>query len=280
VTAEPAQYVDSRSTLPSVGCAIDDTGDQKKRQGRSEGWRSNEGVRFVGFNLTALRLGIRHVTRLDVFQASAPTCRICCVSRIWDVVRQCDSTQPPRGRDARAAGFADAADQRAAKEAGVSNAAEWPAQRMAIKARADAQKAEAQAMAIRELKVQARQIDYGSLAREPTKYSGAIVTFQGKVVQAVESGSSVTLRIAVTTGNYGSYVDTVYVDYRKSTPSESRILEGDVVRFWGEFTGIKSYTAVLGNAVQIPHVIARVVERAPPPVNIIGGRPGAGLRGQ
>ena len=52
------------------------------------------------------------------------------------------------------------------------------------------------------------------------------------------------------------------------TPDQNpRILEGDVVQLWGEFVGIKSYKAVLGQTIQIPHVVARAIETGSSPEN-------------
>jgi hypothetical protein len=115
------------------------------------------------------------------------------------------------------------------------------------------------AMSVEELKSQALSIPYAWLAREPKNYAGKLVTFRGKVVQALESGSYVTLRIDVTPkGSWWS--NTVWVDYRKGSSSEPRILEKDIVNFWGEYVGIKSYETVLHSTIQIPQVAAKVVE--------------------
>lgn len=111
-----------------------------------------------------------------------------------------------------------------------------------------------------EVKFRARRIAYRALARQPDTYEGTVVVFRGKVIQVVEGGRDTTLRIDVTRGAYGIWDDTVYVEYRRGSSRESRILENDIVTFWGTFVGIKSYTAVLGNTIQIPYVVADVIE--------------------
>ena len=63
-------------------------------------------------------------------------------------------------------------------------------------------------------------------------------------------------------GRGSSWSDTIFVDYRANSTSDARILEGDVIQLWGEFVGIKSYKAVLGQTIQIPHVVARAIENA------------------
>jgi hypothetical protein len=112
-----------------------------------------------------------------------------------------------------------------------------------------------------EVKAKAQTIAYESLAREPSKYTGTTVTFTGKVIQVQESGRSVTLRVDVTKGPFGSWSDTIYVEYRRTSDTEPRILEGDIIRLYGDFKGLKSYKAIMGQTITIPRVVAGVVER-------------------
>jgi F0F1-type ATP synthase membrane subunit b/b' len=196
-------------------------------------------------------------------------------------------------------GFQSASDQRAARQANA-NPQEWAAH----KARAEQQAAEerqqaaeerrraeqqaaeerrhaeqqaaeerrrqqeqkwqAAAQRERELRAKARQISYDSLAREPLAYKGQTVVFRGQVTQVQESGLSVILRVNVTRGQF-IWKDTVWVEYRKKVPDERRILDDDILTFWGEYKGIMSYKAVFGQTIQIPHVVADIVENAGKP---------------
>lgn len=54
--------------------------------------------------------------------------------------------------------------------------------------------------------------------------------------------------------------DTCYIDYERKDANESRILENDIVTFYGRVKGIKNYTAVLGNQISIPHIIAEYID--------------------
>ena len=168
-------------------------------------------------------------------------------------------------------GFQSASDQRAARQANITNPQEWAAH----KARAEQQAAEerrrrqeqewqAAAQRERELRAKARQISYDSLAREPLAYKGQTVVFRGQVTQVQESGLSVILRVNVTRGQF-IWKDTVWVEYRKKVPDERRILDDDILTFWGEYKGIMSYKAVFGQTIQIPHVVADIVENAGKP---------------
>jgi hypothetical protein len=118
------------------------------------------------------------------------------------------------------------------------------------------------ALSPEQVKAQAGAIGYDLLARSPTNYAGSLVSFRGKVVQATQSGTSYVLRVNVSRGKYESWSDTIYVDYRAGSTADPRILEGDIIQLWGEFVGIKSYKAVLGQTIQIPYVIARAIESA------------------
>jgi len=116
------------------------------------------------------------------------------------------------------------------------------------------------ALPLHQVKAQAGMVAYDLLARTPGSYAGQLVTFRGKVIQVTQSGRSYVLRIDVNQAKYNIWKDTLYVDYRTSTDTDPRILKDDIVQLWGEFVGIKSYTAVLGQTIQIPHVVARAVE--------------------
>jgi uncharacterized protein YecE (DUF72 family) len=55
-----------------------------------------------------------------------------------------------------------------------------------------------------------------------------------------------------------AFAHTVWVDYRRR--GAQRILDDDILRIWGRYTGIRSYTTVLGATMQIPSVHAAIVE--------------------
>lgn len=120
-------------------------------------------------------------------------------------------------------------------------------------------KNEAPVLTEEEYKAQCGSIAYKDIARNPTDYEGKLAVFRGKVIQVQEIGKSVVLRINVTQGNYGLWDDTIYVDYRRKSDTESRILEDDIVTLYGEIKGIKSYTSVLGNQISIPHIKAEYI---------------------
>ena len=108
----------------------------------------------------------------------------------------------------------------------------------------------------------AQHISFQALSRNPDNYKGKIVTFSGKVVQVQESGNDVVMRINVTQKQYG-WDDTVWVNYTKVS-KEGRILENDIITFWGQYKGIREYEAVMGNTISVPEITAKYVLQAGP----------------
>lgn len=112
-------------------------------------------------------------------------------------------------------------------------------------------------------------IDYDTLARNPDKYKGNNYVFTGEVVQVAEpsglfSGDTVTLRINVTETVYeyideSSWTDTIYATV-EIPEGEDRILEDDILTFWGTCDGMYTYTAVLGNSVSVPKIDIKYYE--------------------
>jgi hypothetical protein len=99
-------------------------------------------------------------------------------------------------------------------------------------------------------------VSYDALARFPEHYLNSPITGKGKVIQAIDDGDDVVMRINVTADESRRiFTDTVYVEYRRDSQSR-RIVEEDIVEFVGEFRGIKSYRSVMGATIQLPAVKA------------------------
>lgn len=103
-------------------------------------------------------------------------------------------------------------------------------------------------------------LPYDDLARNPNNYVGQYAVFSGKVIQVQESGKNTVLRLDVTKTEQGIWQDTVYVDYKKKSDNESRILENDIITVYGKMNGIKDYITVLGNQISIPHILVEYIE--------------------
>lgn len=104
-------------------------------------------------------------------------------------------------------------------------------------------------------------VSYEDLARKPEQYKGTLICFKGKVIQVMDSSSTVTIRLATKEEQYlGYYDDVLYCTISKAFLNEERLLEDDIITIYGKADGIKEYTAILGNKVQIPSVIVRIVD--------------------
>ncbi|MBR6029609.1 MAG: hypothetical protein IKP40_11055 [Clostridia bacterium] len=99
--------------------------------------------------------------------------------------------------------------------------------------------------------------NYAQWARYPDLYNGKNITFRGKVVQVVEGwNGSNTYRVAVDS----NYDCMFYVKFTLKSGT-SRILENDIVTLTGEFTGIYTYTTLLGSSVSIPCIEAESMKK-------------------
>ncbi|MBE6535114.1 MAG: hypothetical protein E7677_00625 [Ruminococcaceae bacterium] len=96
---------------------------------------------------------------------------------------------------------------------------------------------------------------YKELARTPENYKGAKIVLTGEVIQVMESGKKVTLRVNMN----NDYDQTVYIVYTLKS-NEGRILEDDIVKIYGNFEGLVTYTSVLGSEITLPHIDAEYIE--------------------
>ena len=108
-------------------------------------------------------------------------------------------------------------------------------------------------------KASCQKYAYRQLARNPEQYLGARIVETAKVLQVVEQGQNTVLRVRTLASPYGSD-ETFWLNYQRKA-GESRFLENDVITFYGDFLGIKQYTAVMGNQVAVPQVNVRYIER-------------------
>lgn len=93
-------------------------------------------------------------------------------------------------------------------------------------------------------------LSYEELFRNNSQYVGKIVHYVGKVIQTQENSSNnYTLRVNITEKEYGLWEDDVFLSYQGN-----RVLEDEIVEFWGEVKGVRKYTTVLGASRSIPEI--------------------------
>ena len=126
--------------------------------------------------------------------------------------------------------------------------------------RKEKERTQAKINAVANYKKECTYISYNSIARNPNNYLVKKVKYSGEVIQIAESGSSIILRISVEKDGYGyDYSKVVYVNFINKS-GNNRILQNDIVSFYGEFTGIMTYRSILGASISIPSVNAQYID--------------------
>ena len=116
---------------------------------------------------------------------------------------------------------------------------------------AEAQKKaeEEAARAAEEAKGYETGITYDQLARTPDDFVGKKVKFYGKVIQVIEGGSTVQIRLAV-----NEDYDTILLGEYNNSIVSSRVLDDDLITIYGTSQGLISYKSTMGGTITIPSV--------------------------
>ena len=101
------------------------------------------------------------------------------------------------------------------------------------------------------------QITYDDLARSPDEYIYKRITFQGTVVQVMEDNENDQTQIRLATK--GGYDDVIFIVVDRDL-LDKRILEDDVIRFYGISAGLVTYQSTLGGEITIPSASVEKVE--------------------
>ena len=101
---------------------------------------------------------------------------------------------------------------------------------------------------------------YDEIARHPDDYKFQSAKFTGKVIQIIEDGDDIVMRLNITKGRY-SWSDTIYVQYLRTDSSEGRILEDDIITVYGLMMGTVTYRSSLRVPVTIPAILCTYVDR-------------------
>ena len=99
-------------------------------------------------------------------------------------------------------------------------------------------------------------ITYSQLARTPDDYLAKKVKFSGKVVQVMEDGDSIGIRLAVD----GDYDNIILGTFDSSIISE-RILEDDYITVYGLSAGIYTYESTMGASISVPSMTIDKISR-------------------
>ena len=105
-----------------------------------------------------------------------------------------------------------------------------------------------------EYKTSCEEIEYKELFRNIESNKGNMFHFKGKIQQVVSDGEYESkYLISVTKNEYDYWEDNVYVILDR-TYFKDKLLEDDIVDFYGECNGSYSYTSVLGESIEVPKI--------------------------
>ena len=125
-----------------------------------------------------------------------------------------------------------AANEKAAQEAAAKAAAEKAAQDAADKDPNTYQ-----------------SLPYDEMARNGDNHKGEKLQINGKVIQVIDSDDGTAqLRVATRDG----YDDVYYIEIPASQWKTHRLLEDDVITFYGNVYGLLSYDSTMGGKITIP----------------------------
>ena len=100
-----------------------------------------------------------------------------------------------------------------------------------------------------------QSLPFEDLARNPDSWKGTRLSYTGQVIQVVEPsyGDTVTLRVNVTQDEYGWWDDTIMATV-EIPKGDDRILEDDIITFFGECDGMYTYESIFGESISIPKI--------------------------
>lgn len=108
-------------------------------------------------------------------------------------------------------------------------------------------------------KTTCKTFTYDEVARHPDDHMFEAAKFKGEVIQVMEDGDTVIMRLAVTKGKY-VWSDPILVRYSRTDSSEGRILEDDIITVYGVMMGTYTYTSTMGASITIPYMLCSYVD--------------------
>lgn len=106
-----------------------------------------------------------------------------------------------------------------------------------------------------QVKAEAQVVPYEDLARYPDEYEGKTIAVTGEVIQVVEGTTETQYRVKMN----DDYNQVVLVGYAGTFPN-GRILEDDVLTFYGICLGTMTYKSTMGGNITVPAMMATVYE--------------------
>ena len=146
----------------------------------------------------------------------------------------------------------------AEKEKEAKESADKEAQEAALKAANEKAAQEAAAKAAAEKAAQDaadkdpntyQSLPYDEMARNGDNHKGEKLQINGKVIQVIDTyDGTAQLRVATRDG----YDDVYYIEIPASQWKTHRLLEDDVITFYGNVYGLLSYDSTMGGKITVP----------------------------
>ena len=146
----------------------------------------------------------------------------------------------------------------AEKEKEAKESADKEAQEAALKAANEKAAQEAAAKAAAEKAAQDaadkdpntyQSLPYDEMARNGDNHKGEKLQINGKVIQVIDTDDGTAqLRVATRDG----YDDVYYIEIPASQWKTHRLLEDDVITFYGNVYGLLSYDSTMGGKITVP----------------------------
>lgn len=115
-----------------------------------------------------------------------------------------------------------------------------------------------------EFKASCKDIGYKKLLRTPEDYIGHRIVLTAKVQQIIDGGifdDRKYYRIETDNDGSGYYYDDEYCMYDMRVNDDMKILEGDVLKIYGEFAGLETMKRVItGSKDEVPTVNVYYIE--------------------
>lgn len=115
-----------------------------------------------------------------------------------------------------------------------------------------------------EFKSSCQAIGYKKLLRTPDDYVGQRIVITAEVQQVIDGGlfdDSKYYRVQTDNNDSGYYFDDEYFMYDNRVDDDMKILDGDVLKIYGEFTGLETMKRVItGSKDEVPAIKAYYIE--------------------
>lgn len=115
------------------------------------------------------------------------------------------------------------------------------------------------AMIEQRYKQKCTEMEYAVLARNPNSFKNQLMTVTGEVIQVTDISGGYFIRMNITKGEYDIWTDTIAATVI-ANPNGERILEGDIIKIYGECAGLYTYESVFGVSISLPKIDAPYYE--------------------